>query len=169
LDQNKKHLELVTSPQQMEVVEKLALIVWNQHYVPIIGQSQVDYMLDKFQSFKAIQSQIAEGYIYYILYQGETPLGYCSLLKEADTLFISKLYILKDFRGQNNGSFFLSFIEEFAQNLACNSLKLTVNKNNTQTINFYTHSGFSIKREVVFDIGNQYVMDDYEMVKLLFL
>jgi ribosomal protein S18 acetylase RimI-like enzyme len=40
-------------------------------------------------------------------------------------------------------------------------LYLTVNKNNTKAINAYYRAGFYLENEVVNDIGNGYVMDDY--------
>ena len=43
----------VKSIEQIETLSKLACEIWNQHFVPIIGQAQVDYMLDKFLSPKA--------------------------------------------------------------------------------------------------------------------
>jgi len=42
----------------------LAREIWTDHYVPIIGQAQVDYMLDTFQREEAIAAQLAGGYEY---------------------------------------------------------------------------------------------------------
>ena len=37
--------------------------IWTQHFTPIIGAEQVEYMLEKFQSDRAIRNQIErEGY-----------------------------------------------------------------------------------------------------------
>jgi hypothetical protein len=43
-----------TVPQIVEVAP-MAHEVWNEHYVPLIGQAQVDYMVAKFQSAEAMQ------------------------------------------------------------------------------------------------------------------
>lgn len=43
------------------------------------------------------------------------------------------------------------------------TVRLTVNKYNNHSIAFYQKLGFKIINEVVFDIGNDYQMDDYEM------
>ena len=47
------------------------------------------------------------------------------------------------------------------------ALRLTVNKQNSNTISFYESLGFENKRELVTDIGRGYVMDDFEMIKNL--
>jgi hypothetical protein len=36
-------------------IENLARAIWSQHYTPIIGASQVEYMVNNFQSFDAIK------------------------------------------------------------------------------------------------------------------
>ena len=60
-------LERVESPEQIAAVAALAREIWMQHYIPIIGAAQVEYMLAKFQSAEAIARQIAEeGYEYYL-------------------------------------------------------------------------------------------------------
>ena len=44
----------------------LAHSIWNEHYIPIIGKEQVDYMLAT-QSEQAIKEQIDEGYRYFLI------------------------------------------------------------------------------------------------------
>ncbi|NCA83730.1 MAG: GNAT family N-acetyltransferase, partial [Opitutae bacterium] len=58
-------LERVESAEPIAAVAALAREIWTQHYVPIIGAAQVEYMLEKFQSAEAIARQLAgEGYEY---------------------------------------------------------------------------------------------------------
>ena len=35
----------VSTEYQIEIVESLAREIWTEHYIPIIGKEQVDYML----------------------------------------------------------------------------------------------------------------------------
>ncbi len=154
----------VTSDEQIEQVASLAHEIWTEHYTSIIGIEQVNYMLDKFQSSTVIKEQIAEG-LYYFLLVNDKPIGYLGLKVESHNLFVSKIYILASFRNQGYGKLLMQFTENFAHTNHCNQLKLTVNKYNLATIQAYKKLGFSQKREVVFDIGNGYIMDDYEMVK----
>ena len=45
-------IEKVLTKTQIETVAGLAFEIWNQHFIPIIGKAQVDYMLEKFQFFE---------------------------------------------------------------------------------------------------------------------
>ena len=94
-------------------------------------------------------------------------IGYVSVKEEKSELFLSKIYLLKDYRGKKIGKAALEFIEKIAKQLNLKNLKLTVNKYNLNAIKIYKHLGFKIKRNVVIDIGNGFVMDDFEMVKAL--
>ena len=48
------HLEQVRSPAQIEQCALLAEAIWREYYTPIIGEAQVAYMLEHFQSAEAI-------------------------------------------------------------------------------------------------------------------
>ena len=54
-------------------------------------------------------------------------------------------------------------IKEIAQKNNKKSIRLTVNKNNLNTIKTYNKWGFETIDAVVNDIGNNFVMDDYIM------
>ena len=60
----------VTSSREVARVVELADIVWREHYIPIIGRAQVDYMLEHFQSASAIEKQIAKGINYFSIQTG---------------------------------------------------------------------------------------------------
>lgn len=64
------------SPIHFQQIADLANTIWTEHYTPIIGEDQVTYMLDKFQSVVAIKKQILEGSEYYVLTYEEKPSGY---------------------------------------------------------------------------------------------
>lgn len=148
-----------------QIIENLASTIWREHYTKIIGEKQVVYMLNTFQSRDAISKQIDTGYQYYIINFNRQPVGYISIKEEKNELFLSKLYLLNTYRGKKIGQTTINFIENIAKNLNLKYIKLTVNKNNFNSIKVYERLGFNIKREVVIDIGNGFVMDDYEMVK----
>ena len=160
----KSDIHHVTSDEQIEQVVSLALEIWTEHYTSIIGIEQVNYMLDKFQSNSVIKQQIDEG-LHYFLLGNDIPIGYLALKVESPDIIVSKIYLLASFRNQGYGKLLIQFAENFSQENRCTQLKLTVNKYNLATIQAYKKLGFTQKREVVFDIGNVYIMDDYEMVK----
>ena len=155
------------SIEELSVIEQLAFEIWNEHYTPIIGKAQVDYMLDKFQSSTAMQLQIKEGYKYYSINLQTKPVGYLSYLINEDDLFLSKIYILKTERGKKIGKQAINFTVNQAQLHNCKTITLTVNKNNLDSIKAYEKLGFNKDSKIVLDIGNGFVMDDYKMVKQL--
>jgi len=150
-------------------VSELAVTIWRHHFVPIIGQAQVDYMLVLFQSAAAIEEQCRQGYRYYIVTQDGHDIGYFAFLSYPDRkeLFLSKLYIHHRFRKKGFASKIISFIQSQGFKQGLKRMQLTVNKKNRGAISFYEKLGFTKKESVVKDIGYGFVMDDYLMEKNL--
>jgi len=146
-------------------IAALAKLIWTEHYTAIIGEQQVTYMLDKFQSLPAIEEQVNQGNSYYLILHQERDAGYFCYSIKNGLLFLSKLYVLKEFRGKGLAKIALKFMEEQAKAFACNKISLTVNKYNTNSIKAYEKMGFKNMKAIVQDIGNAYIMDDYLMEK----
>jgi GNAT superfamily N-acetyltransferase len=157
----------VASDIDCQLVAELGDVIWREHYTPIIGSAQVEYMLDHFQSITAIKKQIAEGVHYYLVENEDENVGYLSFYPKEEALFISKIYVLSDQRGKGLGKGAIGFIENNATDLGLDTLRLTVNKFNTNSITSYEKMGFFKKEAVVIDIGGGFVMDDYVMEKAL--
>ena len=159
----------VHSKQEITDVSTLAQEIWQEHYVPIVGQAQVDYMLEKFQSEKAIESQLSNRYEYYSVFSDAQPIGYMTLLPNYDdnSLMISKIYVKKSRRGFGLGKQMLKFIEALCKQRKIKHLWLTVNKHNTHSIEWYLRMEFTNKEAIVQDIGAGFVMDDFRMEKCI--
>ena len=153
----------VTNTSLINATSELAQKIWQQHYLPIIGQAQIDYMLDKFQSPQAIEKQIAEGQLYYLVGTNNDYSGYLALVPEPveKKLKISKIYVDIQQRGAGYGKMMFDFTKQFAIDNKLQTIWLTVNKDNDKSINWYKNQGFILVKEVVADIGKGYVMDDY--------
>lgn len=160
-------LEYVVDAKSVKIVVSLADEIWRQHYTDIIGKEQVDYMLEKFQSFHAITKQIEDGVDYYLLNYGAEPAGYISFYPKDDKLFISKIYVKDKLRGRGLGKQAMELAIKEAKKLGLSGISLTVNKNNTHTIAAYEKMNFRKVKAVVMDIGNGFVMDDFIMEKQL--
>ena len=61
------YITKVSDEKQIELVAALACEIWHEYFTPIIGKSQVEYMLEKFQSKKSIEQQIQNGFIYFLM------------------------------------------------------------------------------------------------------
>jgi ribosomal protein S18 acetylase RimI-like enzyme len=158
----------IVSDADLDVVAALALDIWEEFYVPIIGRAQVDYMVGKFQSREAMRAQIVSGYEYFMIRLESRPVGYIAVeVKRAEReLFLSKFYLSSSTRGTGLGRRAMTFVEELATLRELASIWLTVNKNNP-SVQIYEKLGFVNERSFVADIGGGFVMDDYVMRKVL--
>lgn len=156
----------VTSAKQVADIARMAHEVWNEYYVPLIGQAQVDYMVAKFQSAEAMQAQIDSGHEYFQIEQAGGKVGYAAIRHDVAEarVFISKLYLLASYRKSGAGRKTLALIEQIARERAATHLWLTVNKGNA-SVHAYERLGFRIVEALVMDIGGGFVMDDYKMEK----
>lgn len=151
-----------TTDGDIQTIADIAEVIWHQHFTPIIGEAQVNYMVEKFQSYPALTSQIRnDGYEYFIIESSHTPCGYIGVHQEEKALFLSKLYIKKEFRGQHLATQGLEFLINQCKERNLEKIWLTCNKHNDNTLKIYDHLGFKITDEQVADIGNGFVMDDY--------
>jgi ribosomal protein S18 acetylase RimI-like enzyme len=151
-----------SSEQSLELLASLAHRIWNDYYPPIIGQAQVDYMLNAFYSYAALQEQIKEGQQFFIIEEEQQAIGFFSVsTKSEQEVFINKFYIQTMLHGKGYGAKVMGEIKEKYKG---SRLTLTVNRQNYKAINFYFKEGFRIKEVADFDIGNGYVMNDFVMV-----
>lgn len=156
-----------STKENYQIIADLAKIIWTEHYTPIIGEKQVTYMLNKFQSVSSIEHQIESNVKYYLLINRDTPVGYFSYNLKNDSLFLSKLYVLNAARGKGIGKSALSFLGIQAKELGLKKIQLTVNKYNTNSISAYQKMGFVNIKAIVQDIGDGYVMDDFVLEKII--
>lgn len=147
--------------EDVKPLAELALQIWHDHFDPIIGPDQVEYMVARYQSEAALKKQLESGYTYLLALEDGVLCGYCGFKKEPEKLFLSKLYLEKSHRGKGIASRFLKALKEEGKGLS--AIYLTVNKKNSRTIDIYKHMGFETVDAVVTDIGGGFVMDDYIM------
>jgi ribosomal protein S18 acetylase RimI-like enzyme len=159
----------VKSKKDIAETVRLAHEIWNEHYTKIIGQAQVDYMMQNFQSESAIAAQIASGYEYYLIHRDGETVGYLAVVPDhaKSSSQFSKLYVLKSQRGGGIGKESMDFVEELCRKSDIKTLWLTVNKHNSEAIAWYERLGFTRAGEVVMDIGGGYIMDDFRFEKMI--
>ena len=159
----------VKADSDIKHLAELAHAIWWQHFPPIIGEAQVEYMVNKFQSQEAIAQQLKDGWEYFVAERSGEVLGYTGLVLDHDTrkLQLSKLYVQASARGRGVGAQLLQFIEGKCLDEGLDLIWLTVNRYNTEPIAWYQKRGFSITNEMKMDIGNGFFMDDYIMEKVI--
>ena len=149
------------SEDEIPILSELATSILREHFDPIIGKAQNDYMLEKFQSISAIKEQFKKGYLYYWVKFENKNIGFLAFYPVENKLYLSKFYLLKEYRGKKISRKMLEFLVNYAKDKKLKSIYLNVNKHNDLAINVYKHLGFIIIREEKNDIGNGFYMDDF--------
>ena len=154
-------MELIRAENDnIEKLTQLASEIWHEYWPCLLSDEQIAYMVEKFQSSRAIKEQIKnDNYTYYFIVSEGEIAGYAGISDKKDYLFLSKLYIKKDFRHKGLGRLVIENLKQ----MNFPKIQLTVNKYNKNTIDAYLKYGFKIVDSVISDIGCGFVMDDYIM------
>lgn len=158
------YLEKITKTQ-LPVIKDLAFTIWPSTYGEILSSEQLNYMLDNFYSVESLEKQMNNGQIFKVLLEDKNIVGYLGYefnCKETGLLKIHKIYLLPETQGKGFGKFMIDEVIEIAKSNNQKGVFLNVNKYNKAQF-FYNKLGFTITKEEVIDIGNDYIMDDYQM------
>lgn len=149
--------------QDIPLIASMASKIWKAYYPAIITHEQIDYMLDKFYSVASMERQMNSGQDFYLIKKNEDIVGYLSVTKQnKGDYFLNKFYIDLDEHRKNIGE--NSFFQLLNLLADLNIIRLTVNRSNFKSINFYFKLGFIIEEVKDFDIGNNYFMNDFIMI-----
>ncbi|MFA5443418.1 MAG: GNAT family N-acetyltransferase [Bacteroidales bacterium] len=154
----------IRTPKQINGLCNMARIIWNEAYARMLSREQLDYMLELFFTPGVIEKQITqEGYDYRFIVENGIHAGFFGVCPrhEGDSLFLSKIYLLKEYRGKGLFEAAMDRIVFLARQDSLPTIRLHVNKNNHRAIKAYIRFGFHITESDVFDIGRGYVMDDH--------
>ncbi len=159
--------------EELDDLAAMAARIWNEYFPALIGQEQVDYMVERFQSQEAIAEQRAAGTRYFWIeatYEvGDAKMGYLAFTHEPATgsLFVGKFYLEERARKKGVGWGAQRALEDEAARLNAGKLRLTVNRENHGAVEAYKNWGYKILRDQVVDIGGGFIMDDHVMEKRL--
>lgn len=149
--------------KDISIIQALAHEIWNDHYPAIIGQEQVDYMLNRMYAAAPMLKQMESGQQFFLVTNDETPIGFASIENKAQgKYFLNKCYIKTNGQRAGAGSYVINAI--LAHYADCRELRLQVNRQNYKAINFYFKMGFVIEQVADFDIGDGYFMNDFIML-----
>ena len=154
--------EKVALQNKNDIVELSALAtrIVREHFDPLIGKAQNDYMLSKFQTVDAITEQITQGYQYYFVCVNDNRIGFLAFYPRGQELYLSKFYLEKRHRGNGYARKMLQFVIEQAKLAGLDTIVLNVNRDNS-AVAVYERLGFVKIREEKNDIGQGFYMDDY--------
>ena len=147
------------------LIRELAEKSWNSSYVGIISQEQIDYMLSKMYSVEEITKQLNNpNYHYYLIFNEEIPAGFIGFEHhyEKETTKLHRVYLLPEMKGKGLGKKAIQLLKGKVSETADKRIILNVNKANDAQ-NVYKSQGFEVYDEIILDIGEGFVMDDYLM------
>ena len=148
--------------ERIAEMSRMATEILREHYDPIVGKEQNDYMLDRFQSVNAISEQLGNGYRYYFVRCDGRNVGFMAFYPRQNAMYLSKLYLYKGERGKGFSRQMIAFVAEEARRENLCAVELNVNKHNP-SISVYESLGFKHLRAEKNDIGHGYFMDDFVM------
>ena len=154
---------------QLPIIKDLAFTIWPSTYGEILSSEQLNYMLDNFYSIENLSNQIDKGQVFELLFEDSNVVGFVAYelnCNKTGLLKIHKIYLLPETQGKGFGKFMIDKVIKIAKSNQQKGVFLNVNKYNNAQF-FYEKLGFTITKDEVIDIGNDYVMDDYVM-NLLF-
>ena len=166
-------MELITitrlSETDIDTLIPLAYRIWHAHYPGIITSEQINYMLERGYTRPVILDELNnQGVIWLKIKSGDVMVGFASVGPQAPGIMkLHKLYLLPEYHGTGLGARALNVVEQIARDNSASALVLNVNRHNIKAIRAYERAGWLVAEEVVADIGNGYVMDDFVMVKKL--
>jgi ribosomal protein S18 acetylase RimI-like enzyme len=149
-------------------ISELARNIWNQCYLEIISQEQIDYMLNQRFSLPRLRDELSgKEQRYWMILSGSEAVGYgvLSLCPIDQRCKIQQIYIDVSVRGLGLGRRLLDTMTKEAALNGAQKVWLSVNRNNGNAIEFYRRLGFSLAGSVVTDIGKGFVMDDFLLEK----
>ena len=89
---NNLHYINIETRENIKILTNLACEIWHEYWPCLLSNEQIDYMLNKFQSFESINDQIKNNnYIYNIIENNSQFVGYFGICLKKDYLFLSKL------------------------------------------------------------------------------
>ncbi|MGB9128712.1 MAG: GNAT family N-acetyltransferase [Thiobacillus sp.] len=152
----------------VDAVSALARIVWQATYPPLISQAQIDAMLADRYAPERIGEQLDNPrQAWKAAKQGHALVGFAHALLDETACKLDKLYVHPDHQRRGIGAALMRTIADWARSQQARRLWLQVNRGNAQAIRAYEKYGFKIVGSRVFDIGDDFVMDDHVMEKRL--
>ena len=151
------------TPDDARIISSLAHDIWPKAFKGMETDEHIRYLVDTFQSPRAIMDAIGNGYRYMMLRAGNRTIGYTAYRIDDDSIFVSKMYLLEEFRGKGYASMMFDHIDGVAASEGKRLMRLEVNRSNEHSIRVYESRGFRKVSETDRDMGNGFTNHDYDM------
>ena len=144
-------------------IQQIAEETWRPTYGHILTEEQTLYMLDMMYAEEVLRKQIEGNVDFFMVEESEVAVGYFAIEQmEEKHAKLHKIYLSSKKKSAGIGSAIIQFLKKWGLERGIQTIELNVNKYNS-AVTFYEKMGFERLREMVLDIGQGYVMDDYVM------
>lgn len=152
------------TPTDFPAIRDVVYQVWPIAYREMITQEQIAYMLTMMYSDESLMRQVTEEQCVFLVYESPDRIeGFASYSDLGNGIYkLHKLYVYTTMHGKGLGKVLLQEVKEAVVRAGGSSIELQVNKRNVAQ-HFYRKHGFEIEQELVLDIGDGFVMDDFIM------
>lgn len=156
----------IETEEQINFLVKMAEDIWTEHFGPILKDAKVLHAaIEANQSKEVILKQLKSDYQYYFIKIKDKVIGYFAYKLKDTELFISKIYLISEYRRKGIGRTILNYLQELAQKKKLKALTLTVYYENKIAINAYLKNGFEKVETIKRDFGDGVICTDYVMKK----
>jgi ribosomal protein S18 acetylase RimI-like enzyme len=133
-------------------VRSLAQRIWPEAYAGILPVERIQPMVDDIYELATLAADIDErGHWYWLATVDSKDTGFASAYREADRIWIKKLYLLSEVRRTGLGKRLMA--AAMAAFPDATSVALYVNNGNAPAIDFYRAQGFVVEAEVPVRMG----------------
>ncbi|PXW09474.1 MULTISPECIES: GNAT family N-acetyltransferase [unclassified Chryseobacterium] len=157
--------------KDIPLIQELARRSWENAYAGIISDEQINYMLGEMYSKEEISKHLDNPNYHYYLIFNENNASFEGFIGyehgyEPDTTKLHRIYLVPESKGKGFGKRAIDFLKRKLSESNDIRIILNVNKENSAR-KFYESQEFKVYNEMVLDIGNGFVMDDYQMEYLI--
>ncbi|MCR5815448.1 MAG: GNAT family N-acetyltransferase [Ruminococcus sp.] len=121
----------------------LANRIFGQHFTPMMPRQQIDYILDTYNSYNAINERISTGgYKYYSIVCDSRQAGFFAYVPRlGEAVEITEIGVIKKQRGKGCCKKALDFIASNARENGAKTVKIKIDKKNEMALNAFKALG----------------------------
>jgi diamine N-acetyltransferase len=148
---------------ELDIVRDLALQIWPKCYRHLIAPDHMDEMLSSLFDPDVLEQDMTEkGHIYWVVRVGQRDVGFVAAHMEGARVWITKLYVLSDYRGFGLGKALIQAVQDYFA--PAQAMSVCIHKDHDTAVDFCLRRGFNIDSEVPINLGS-YGFTEYVMHK----
>ncbi len=155
--------------EKIRRASKIAAEIVREHFEPLYGKEQNEYMIKKYLAPASITAQIEQGNSFYLIRPDKGRgkyLGFMSFCPNGEAMQLSLYCLYAAERSRGYGKEMFEFLKKTTYDAGLREITAKVGKENP-SLNVYKHLGFSILGESKEDIGGGYTLEDYDLIYIL--